>query len=187
MTTTAPTSAPAADARALGLAHYAARAVLEHVHTMAVRPKVVLMTGFHEAVPPGQLAPYVQACLTKPFSARILVARVATILRRAIEASKHYGDNSVRVGSLELDLLSQEVRYDGREVRLTPLEFFLGDHEPLPEDLGSWKETGAAVDVAIDALSNVAAPASARGKLNLTIVLSPNNCSDRKRRQISRS
>ncbi|MCX5413398.1 MarR family transcriptional regulator [Streptomyces sp. NBC_00059] len=31
MTSTAPTTAPAADARSLGLAHYAARGVLEHV------------------------------------------------------------------------------------------------------------------------------------------------------------
>src|SRR4051812_8864901 len=61
--------------------------------------------------------------VTKPFSARILGARVATILRRAVEAGKRRRDDSVRVGSLELDLLSQEVRYDGREVCLTPLEF----------------------------------------------------------------
>jgi DNA-binding response OmpR family regulator len=64
-------------------------------------------------------------CLTKPFSARILAARVATILRRAVEAGKRRRDDYVRVGSLELDLLGHEVRYDGREVRLSPLEFRL--------------------------------------------------------------
>ncbi|MER6738806.1 MarR family transcriptional regulator [Streptomyces puniciscabiei] len=45
MTTTASTTAPVADARALGLAHYAARGVLEHVlsrHGITFQQQVVL-------------------------------------------------------------------------------------------------------------------------------------------------
>jgi DNA-binding response OmpR family regulator len=61
--------------------------------------------------------------VTKPFSARLLAARVATILRRTAEGARRRRDDRVRVGGLELDLRSYEVRMDGREVRLTPLEF----------------------------------------------------------------
>ena len=61
--------------------------------------------------------------VTKPFSARVLVARVAMILRRAVEVKKDRRVDHVRVGGLELDVRSYEVCMGGREVRLTPLEF----------------------------------------------------------------
>jgi CheY-like chemotaxis protein len=54
--------------------------VLEHIHKMAIRPRVVLMTGFREVVPPGHLASYVHACLTKPFSARQLLQTLDDVL-----------------------------------------------------------------------------------------------------------
>jgi two-component system, response regulator, stage 0 sporulation protein F len=55
-------------------------AVLEHIHKMAIRPRVVLMTGFREVVPPGHLTSYVHACLTKPFSGRHLLQTVDDVL-----------------------------------------------------------------------------------------------------------
>ena len=61
--------------------------------------------------------------VSKPFSARVLTARVATVLRRAAEAARRHRDDYVRVGMLELDVRSSEVRMGGREVRLSPLEF----------------------------------------------------------------
>ena len=61
--------------------------------------------------------------VTKPFSARLLAARVETVLRRTAEAGRSDRENLIRVGGLELDVRSYEVRMDGREVRLTPLEF----------------------------------------------------------------
>ena len=61
--------------------------------------------------------------VTKPVSARVLTARVAAVLRRTAEAGRRDREVLIRVGCLELDIRSHEVRIDGREVRLTPLEF----------------------------------------------------------------
>ncbi len=63
--------------------------------------------------------------LTKPFSPRVLAARVTTVLRRAAEGDRRERERErcVRAGSLELDTWGYEVRMDGQAVRLTPLEF----------------------------------------------------------------
>ena len=61
--------------------------------------------------------------VTKPFSARVLVARVAAVLRGAAEGDRRRRDDRIRVGGLELDVRSYEARIDGRPVRLSPLEF----------------------------------------------------------------
>jgi DNA-binding response OmpR family regulator len=58
--------------------------------------------------------------VTKPFSPRELVARVATVLRRA-----RRGPRVMTVGSVEIDLTSREVRRDGVTVPMTPAEFRL--------------------------------------------------------------
>jgi len=58
--------------------------------------------------------------VTKPFSPRELVARVATVLRRARRAP-----NVVRAGAIEIDLTSREVRRHGATVPMTPAEFRL--------------------------------------------------------------
>ncbi|MEK0097533.1 MarR family transcriptional regulator [Streptomyces sp. A475] len=68
MTTTAPTNAPAADARALGLAHYAARGVLEHVlarHGSTFQQQVALRAALTTDVPqaPDDLIAQVQGSL----------------------------------------------------------------------------------------------------------------------------
>jgi DNA-binding response OmpR family regulator len=58
--------------------------------------------------------------VTKPFSPRELVARVATVLRRA-----HRGPRVISAGGVEIDLTSREVRRDGVAVPMTPAEFRL--------------------------------------------------------------
>jgi DNA-binding response OmpR family regulator len=63
--------------------------------------------------------------VTKPFSARLLTARVAAVLRRTAEAGRRDREALVRAGILELDVRSFEVRMDGQQIRLTPLEFRL--------------------------------------------------------------
>jgi DNA-binding response OmpR family regulator len=64
--------------------------------------------------------------VTKPFSVRELIARVKAVLRRVGSAE---GDASVmyRVGSLEIDTLTREVRLEGTPLPLTRLEFDLLD------------------------------------------------------------
>src|SRR3989440_4658004 len=61
--------------------------------------------------------------LTKPFSPKELVARVRSVLRRS-EAAKDPAD-LVRVGEVELNLPSMELRIGGRSIELTPTEFQL--------------------------------------------------------------
>ena len=48
--------------------------VLEHVRTMGAPPPVVLVSGAHEAVPPGHLSPFVTGYVGKPFDVRHLIA-----------------------------------------------------------------------------------------------------------------
>jgi len=59
--------------------------------------------------------------VTKPFSPRELVSRVRAILRRAGSPSTER--TTIDVGDLHIDLLSRQVRMDGREVGLTRTEF----------------------------------------------------------------
>jgi DNA-binding response OmpR family regulator len=61
--------------------------------------------------------------VTKPFSMRLLVARVAAVLRRTGERNRRQRTDHVQAGDLELDVQTLEVRKDGQPVRLTPLEF----------------------------------------------------------------
>jgi DNA-binding response OmpR family regulator len=62
--------------------------------------------------------------VTKPFSAREIVARVRAVLRRAQAAAMH--DDIVRVGdSMVLDAARMQVQVGGRDVPLTATEFQL--------------------------------------------------------------
>jgi DNA-binding response OmpR family regulator len=67
--------------------------------------------------------------LTKPFSARELVARVHALLRRvdrATAAAQERG--TIRIGEVELDLATRRVSRAGKPVHLTPTEFDLLAH-----------------------------------------------------------
>jgi len=61
--------------------------------------------------------------VTKPFSARLLAARVAAVLRRTGQSNQRQREDHVQAGELDLDIHSFEVRKDGQQIRLTPLEF----------------------------------------------------------------
>jgi DNA-binding response OmpR family regulator len=62
--------------------------------------------------------------VTKPFSAREIVARVRAVLRRAQSAAMQ--DDVIRVGaSIVLDVPRMQVQVDGRDVLLTATEFQL--------------------------------------------------------------
>ncbi|RAY10783.1 DNA-binding response regulator [Actinomadura craniellae] len=62
--------------------------------------------------------------LTKPFSMRVLVARVRALLRR-VERLRAEPHPVVRLGGLEVDRAARRVRRDGERVHLTPTEFEL--------------------------------------------------------------
>jgi two-component system KDP operon response regulator KdpE len=61
--------------------------------------------------------------LTKPFGVGELLARLRASLRRARAAG--VASPVIEVGALRLDLTRREVTVEGREVRLTPIEFRL--------------------------------------------------------------
>ena len=61
--------------------------------------------------------------VSKPFSAKLLAARVAAVLRRTCQSNQRQREDHVQAGELDLDVHSFEVRKDGQQIRLTPLEF----------------------------------------------------------------
>ncbi len=61
--------------------------------------------------------------VTKPFSAKQLLERMRALLRRAQAAVYQEPTSRVRVGDLEIDLQSHEVKKGGQGIQLTRLEF----------------------------------------------------------------
>jgi two-component system phosphate regulon response regulator PhoB len=61
--------------------------------------------------------------VTKPFSTKVLVARVEAVLRRAADPSPSAG--RTRLGPLEVDVHTHQVSVEGRAVHLTLTEFRL--------------------------------------------------------------
>jgi hypothetical protein len=70
--------------------------------------------------------------LTKPFSIVELLARLRAVLRR----QRPQAATVIKVGNLELDLVSHEARRNGEQIELTPREFslleFLISNSPKP-------------------------------------------------------
>jgi DNA-binding response OmpR family regulator len=63
--------------------------------------------------------------VAKPFSPREVVARVQALLRRSGESAVSQASEPLRLGSLEIDRWSRQVRAAGRLVNLTPTEYRL--------------------------------------------------------------
>ncbi len=63
--------------------------------------------------------------ITKPFSAREVVARVRAVLRRSAAGAEgvHPNGHHIRIGALEIDPGAHEVRVGGTSISLTPAEF----------------------------------------------------------------
>jgi DNA-binding response OmpR family regulator len=62
--------------------------------------------------------------LPKPFSPRVVVARVRALLRRS-EVSAAVSVHTLRIADLEIDLDGHRVQRSGQEIELTPTEFGL--------------------------------------------------------------
>jgi DNA-binding response OmpR family regulator len=66
--------------------------------------------------------------MTKPFSARELVARVHALLRRVDRLAGAPAPTVLHIGDIEIDPSTRRVRRDGEAVHLTPTEFDLLVH-----------------------------------------------------------
>ena len=98
--------------------------VLEHLHEHKPALPVIALTALREVEDrvtglDAGAADY----LTKPFSLSELAARIRAQLRAA--AQSQAPAVALRAGSIELDLLTREVRRDGQKVRLSTTEFEL--------------------------------------------------------------
>lgn len=86
---------------------------------------VVFMTAREEEV--DELIAFASGAddyVTKPFSERVLLARVSSVLRRA-SAEPASAEKRLVVGSLVVDLGMHVATIDGKELELTKLEFAL--------------------------------------------------------------
>jgi two-component system KDP operon response regulator KdpE len=63
--------------------------------------------------------------LTKPFSAKELLARVRAVLKRARREATAPGETEIVCGDFQMDLARRRVRVGGREIKLTPTEYNL--------------------------------------------------------------
>jgi two-component system alkaline phosphatase synthesis response regulator PhoP len=61
--------------------------------------------------------------ITKPFSPRVLVARVRALLRRIAERSSSAEQTTIRIHAMEIDTQKHEVRSGGRLLDLSATEF----------------------------------------------------------------
>jgi DNA-binding response OmpR family regulator len=88
-------------------------------------PVLMLTARVEEADVLAGLAGGADDYLTKPFSMKELVARVAALLRRVDRAAELVGRQALELGDLRLDAGAHRVWRSGEEVRLTPTEFEL--------------------------------------------------------------
>ncbi|MDO8674854.1 MAG: response regulator transcription factor [Candidatus Omnitrophota bacterium] len=97
--------------------------------------------------------------ITKPFSPKVLTARVKAILRRGLSSSTAVGSPDRQYGDLVLDIPKHKVVYAGKAVALTAIEFdileFLSrspgrvySREQMLDNV--WKEGKFIVDRAVD-------------------------------------
>ena len=88
-------------------------------------PVLMLTARVEEADVLAGLAGGADDYLTKPFSMKELVARVAALLRRVERAAELLGRKALELGDLTLDAGARRVWRRDEELRLTPTEFDL--------------------------------------------------------------
>jgi len=66
--------------------------------------------------------------VTKPFSPKVLVARLRAVLRRTAESDALLKENSITVHGITIDSSRHEVSYGGEDIPLSPTEFAILEH-----------------------------------------------------------
>ena len=88
-------------------------------------PIVMLTARVEEADMLGGLESGADDYVTKPFSPRVLVARIKAVLRRTAREALERGPGEISHGDVTLDLERRSARVAGEPVQLTPTEFRL--------------------------------------------------------------
>jgi two-component system KDP operon response regulator KdpE len=96
--------------------------VCRELRSWSELPIIVLSAVSDEATKIAALQSGADDYVTKPFAPGELVARLEAVLRRAGRAE---AEPRIEVDGLVVDLAAHSVTLDGREIRLTPLEFAL--------------------------------------------------------------
>jgi two-component system phosphate regulon response regulator PhoB len=99
--------------------------------------------------------------ITKPFSPKVLIARIKAIVRRTadLQVSSSSTENVRTFGDLNIDLLKHKISYKNQEIKLTSIEFdiveFLSrspgrvwSREQILDNV--WKEGKFIIDRAVD-------------------------------------
>lgn len=97
--------------------------VLEELRRESTVPVIVLTARGMEHDKVRGLELGADDYMVKPFSPRELVARVQAVVRRTSVAAVRPG--AIERGPLRIDLAARRVFRDGREIRLTPIEYNL--------------------------------------------------------------
>ena len=66
--------------------------------------------------------------VTKPFSPKVLTARIRAVLRRSGESENSLRENVIAVHGITIDSSRHQVIYDGEEVPVSPTEFAILEH-----------------------------------------------------------
>ena len=88
-------------------------------------PIVMLTARVDEADMLGGLESGADDYVTKPFSPRVLVARIKAVLRRTAREALERGPEEISHGDVTLDLKRRSVSMAGKAAQLTPTEFRL--------------------------------------------------------------
>ena len=99
--------------------------ILRHLRSTSDVPVILLTARAEEVDRVLGLELGADDYVVKPFSARELVARVRSVLRRASVQPASNGNPVLDFGELRIEPLTREVTVDGRRVELTPKEFDL--------------------------------------------------------------
>lgn len=105
-------------------------AVCREIRAVSDVPIILLTAKGAEADRIAGLELHADDYVVKPFSVRELIARVRTILRRTATADPHHtgpatAADAISVGSLHLDLVTFEARWDDQAIGLSRLQFEL--------------------------------------------------------------
>jgi len=106
----------------LALPDYDGRELIRNIRQWSTMPIVVLSARHQERIKVEALDAGADDYITKPFGVGELLARVRAALRHGARAS---GTGPLVLGALRIELEKRRVLRDGKEVRLTPIEFRL--------------------------------------------------------------